>query len=106
MIVASQYGLKKPYTDYTPADFQASIDTLVRTIARADGSRVTTIGRGKLGPLDAYTYALEGPGGSTSRIMIGFKDRTEYYVDCTSQPVQAKTISSACDQVTKTFAVH
>jgi hypothetical protein len=103
VIVVSEYGIRRAYESYKPADFQGSVDTLMRTIARAEGSQITSSGRGKLGPLDAYTYELSGPAGAKSKVLIGFKDKTEYYVDCTAHPEQAATIDKACDQVASTF---
>jgi hypothetical protein len=103
VIVVSEYGIRRAYESYAPADFQGSVDTLMRTIARAENAQITSMGRGKLGPLDAYVYQLSGADGTKSKVMLGFKDKTEYYVDCSAHQDQAATISKACDQVSSTF---
>jgi hypothetical protein len=105
VIVASEYAIRRAYESYSPADFQGSVDTLMRTIARAEDAQVTGKGRGKLGPLDAYTYQLTSADGAKSKVLLGFKGKTEYYVDCTAHPDQAATIAKACDQVTSTFKI-
>ena len=106
VVIASEYGIKRPFESYQPAAFQSLVDSLVRTITRADGARIGSIGHGKLGSLPAYTYDIEGPGDTRSHVVIGFRGRKEYFVKCTWKPAQEATIKSACDQVTTSFAVH
>jgi hypothetical protein len=106
VVIVSQYAIRKAAESYDPATLQSSVDLLVRTIARADGATVSGSGKGKLGELPAYTYDVAGPDETTSRILIAFKGKTEYYVKCTWKPAQEAAIKPACDQVASSFAVH
>ena len=51
-------------------------------IARASDLKITDSSREKMGPLDAYSYELQGPDGSGSQMTLGFKGKVQYFLRC------------------------
>jgi hypothetical protein len=104
LLVVSEYEIKRPYESYKPNEFTPFVDATVRAIARASNLKVTGSDREKLGPLDAYAYTLTGADGSGSRMILGFKGRSQYFLRCNWAPGGgADRIQPACDQARKSF---
>jgi hypothetical protein len=106
VLVVSRYVLKRAYETYGGPDrFQPFVDTAARTIARADGARITKSGRGKLGTLDAFTYDLALEGEHAERLVFGFQGTQQYFLRCSWDATGEARIPSACDGAQKSFAV-
>jgi hypothetical protein len=106
LLVMSEYNIKRPYESYKPDEFTPFVDATVRAIARASDLKITDSSREKMGPLDAYSYALEGPDGSGSTMTLGFKGRVQYFLRCNWAAGEgADRIPPACDQARKTFQI-
>ena len=76
----------------------------MRAIARASDLKITKSDREKLGPLDAYSYDLDGPDGNGSKMILGFKGKVQYFLRCNWQPGDgADRIPPACDGARKSF---
>ena len=104
LLVLSEYTIKRPYESYKPDEFTPFVDATVRAIARASNLKVTDSDREKLGPIDAYAYTLTGADGSGSKMVLGFKGKTQYFLRCNWAPVGAAArIEPACDQARKSF---
>lgn len=104
LLVVSEYLIKRPYESYKPDEFQPFVDATVRAIARASSLKVAKSEREKLGPIDAYAYTLQGADGSGSKMILGFKGRTQYFLRCNWAPGGgAERIQPACDQARKSF---
>jgi hypothetical protein len=105
LIVLETYRLRRAYETYTPAEFEPIVTSAVLAIGRAVNERVTAIGHSRLGPLVGYDYALVALDGTTmSRILLGFRGSSEWYLRCQWTTTGTKTIPAACDQVARTFA--
>jgi hypothetical protein len=104
LLVVSEYTIRRPYESYKPDEFTPFVDATVRAIARASNLKVTGSDREKLGPIDAYAYSLSGADGSGSRMILGFKGRTQYFLRCNWAPGGgADRIQPACDEARKSF---
>jgi hypothetical protein len=104
LLVLSEYAIKRPYESYKPDEFTPFVDATVRAIARASNLKVTDSDREKLGPIDAYAYTLTGADGSGSKMVLGFKGKTQYFLRCNWAPGGgADRIEPACDQARKSF---
>jgi hypothetical protein len=104
LLVVSEYAIKRPYESYKPDEFTPFVDATVRAIARASSLKVTKSDREKLGPIDAYAYTLSGADGSGSKMILGFKGTTQYFLRCNWAPGGgADRIEPACDQARKSF---
>ena len=99
LLVVSEYPIKRPYESYKPDEFTPFVDATVRAIARASDLKVTNSDREKLGPLDAYSYELEGPDGNGSKMILGFKGKVQYFLRCNWLAGDgADRIPPACDR--------
>lgn len=104
LLVLSEYTIKRPYESYKPDEFQPFVDSTVRAIARASDLKVTDSGREKLGPLDAYSYTLEGEDGSGAKMILGFQGTNQYFLRCTWAAGEGQDrIPDACDTARKSF---
>jgi hypothetical protein len=104
LLVVSEYAIKRPYESYKPDEFTPFVDATVRTIARASKLKITKSGREKLGSIEAYSYDLQGPESSGSKMILGFKGRVQYFLRCNWVPGEgADRIPSACDGARKSF---
>jgi len=104
LMVVSEYTIKRPYESYQPGAFQPFVDATVRAIARASNLKVAKADREKLGPIDAYAYTLTGANGDGAKMILGFKDRSQYFLRCTwAAGGGSSRIQPACDEARKCF---
>ena len=101
VLVVSTYMLKRPIDPTTDRPF---IDGTVRGIARATQMTIGKSAAEKLGDLAAFAYDLDATDGSThSRLILGFKDRTEYFLRCNWDADGANKIPDACREAQRSF---
>ncbi len=106
LLVMSEYAIKRPYESYKADEFTPFVDATVRAIARASDLKITDSKREKLGPLEAYSYDLEGADGNGSKMTLGFKGRVQYFLRCNWAAGEgADRIPPACDQARESFKI-